>query len=224
MKVGGDAHAGHRSNRCNRHRSSKSARPTLKFRVSRTRSSQRRKKNQFHIRGNGHPTHHLRPQINRWRGDELRRQIDDLQVIIEKRRCTAMQRSTGQTNARAAVAPATGAAKVPPFRRSQENVGTAVSGLPMTFQRSAGLGQLLKLAAWSDDHQDVRIFRQRFRPCQRADQGNTVYTRNRAGSTREPEHTRQEEGAQRRLHVGKHMAHVALAKVGGNRPDAGCFG
>src|SRR5688572_5418871 len=122
--------------------------------------AQSRQESVLDIHGHCNARNNARPELDRWRRDEVRREGDRVEIIREVWYRPAVPRAT--EHARMALSIVTDATEVPPARVGQEDIGARIQpGLCAAFEPTTELGEARHLEGRRHSHEKVDILRPR---------------------------------------------------------------
>lgn len=136
----------------------------------------------------------MRKQLERRLTDELRRQRDGLQIVMEERPPAAMDCVACLAHAGPTIAPRTRASEVCPILGSEEQVRATANALGPTSHAPGKHGEACEVARLADGDEHINVLRVRFISENRSEQGDALYPHERASlggeRAREPEQGR----------------------------------
>jgi hypothetical protein len=98
-----------------------------------------------------------RPDGDRRRQNDVRVQVNRLQIVVKIGPSTAMQRVAGLANTRAAILPMTRSADVRTLLVSKKYIGASIEALRVPLQTSRTLGQPCEVGIVSHDDEYVDV-------------------------------------------------------------------
>jgi len=119
----------------------------------------------------------VRPNLNRWIGDELTAEVNNAQVVVQVSSFSAMLCIAGLADSGRALSPMANATDVLASRVGKEDVGASVLGLYSTLQPSGFGCKCRKVKIVRDGDKEIGIFRIGLVGRQRPDQSNPFDTR-----------------------------------------------
>ena len=126
-----------------------------------------------------------RPDGDRRRQNDVRIQVNRLQIVVKIGSSTAMQRIAGLPNTWAAVLPMTRSANVRALLVGKKYIGAAIEALGVPLQTSRTLGQLCEVGIVSNDDEYVDVLRIGFGCRDRAENSNSPNAGNTSGRRHE---------------------------------------
>ena len=149
----------------------------------------------FNIRWQFDPALDERPDGDRWRQNDVRVQVNRLEIVVKIRPATAMQRIAGLANTRAAILPMTRSADVRTLLVGKKYIGASIEALRVPLQTSRTRGQPCEVGIVSHDDEYVDVLWIGLGCRDRAQNRNSPNAGNLSGRRRESAQTIEQRAA-----------------------------